>query len=78
MATPQSAPRSSLPNRAAFVPWLVSFAVSGVFILVVELTKSHYAAHKLGARIGAAIAIWLVLGLLVRLIVFIVDRLRGD
>lgn len=68
---------SNTENRNAAAPWLVSMLIGAVLILLIELGKHHYAAHKTSGRIGGAILIWVLITLVIRFIVFLADRVRG-
>jgi hypothetical protein len=63
------------PARHAVIPWIVGLAVSAVIVLPVALKhpRHHY---TLGARIVGALLIWIAIAALIRLLVFVVDRLR--
>lgn len=56
-------------------PWLVSAALAGGFVLLVEVNKHHWRAHPVSARIVAGVLIWLALMTLVRFLIWAGNRL---
>jgi Family of unknown function (DUF6159) len=73
-----SAPEPEAPRTMKSVwPWLASAAIGGAIVLLWELNKHHYAAHRLSARILAAIMVWLALAALVRFVIWLASRARN-
>jgi hypothetical protein len=56
---------------------LASLAVSGVIVVLIEINKHHYAAHRLGGRIAGGIIAWLAFATVFRFISYISERSRG-
>jgi hypothetical protein len=63
-------------DRHAAGPWLVSLAISGVLVVLIEINKHHYAAHRLGGRIGGGILLWVGLAATFRFIGYVIERPR--
>lgn len=71
--TPENEASEKTKNSA--VAWIASLSVSALLVLSFELNRHHYAASKVSARIGAAVLVWLALGVIFRFIVFVVARM---
>jgi hypothetical protein len=66
-STPSTQARG-LPRVSHVRAWVVCGVIAAVLTLTRELTKQHYTAHRLPARIIGGILIWLVLILILRLV----------
>jgi hypothetical protein len=67
---------NSTRTRSGLSAWFAASTVSAAIVLSIELNRHHYAAHKVGARVAAAILIWLALGVIFRFFVFLAMRVR--
>jgi hypothetical protein len=61
--------------RTGVIEWLVSVAISAAIVLPAELTRHHFASHRLSARIGGAILVWIAVATVIRFIMFFGTKL---
>jgi hypothetical protein len=73
LGTSATEPRAR-PTMTTLWPWLASAAIGGAIVLLLELNKHHYAAHRLSGRVVAAVGIWLLFTALARFVIWLISR----
>lgn len=67
---------SRRPSMASAGLWLFSAAISAGLVVLWELNKHHW-AHRMSARVFAAVFVFIAITLVVRLVLWMIDRLAS-
>lgn len=54
--------------------WLLALGVSALIVVPAELDRHHVASRSVGGRVFGALVVWLILGSIVRLLMYLVAR----